>query len=167
MEVAVIVGGNNSGKTKIALSMTERPPKLYIATGRITDGEMWKKIMEHKRERKEWDTLVSPTLERDELMTAFAYKAYRSVVLDCTGFLVFNCMEKGLNPTKRIDNLLELLKDKEIRLVIVANEVGLSLVPPSEYSRKYAKLLGNLNQYLVRKADKAFLSIAGQPVRIK
>ena len=167
MEVVVILGGNNSGKTKIALGMAENPPKLYIATGRITDGEMWEKIMEHKRERKDWDTLVCPTLEEDELAMAFGYKEYRSVVLDCTGFLVFNCMGKGLDPTERINNLLDLLRDKETRLIVVANEVGLSLVPPSEYARRYAKLLGDLNQYLVRKADEAFLSVAGQPVRIK
>lgn len=46
-------------------------------------------------------------------------------------------------------------------VVLVTNEVGLGLVPPTPIGRAYRDLLGRLNQHLARRADAVHLVVAG------
>lgn len=50
---------------------------------------------------------------------------------------------------------------------MVTNEVGLGIVPENSFSRWFRDVLGHVNQILGKEADKAYLVIAGIPMKIK
>jgi hypothetical protein len=52
-------------------------------------------------------------------------------------------------------------------LIVVSNEVGLSIVPPYSLGRVYRDTLGYVNQRLAQVADRVYLMLAGVAVDIK
>ena len=52
-------------------------------------------------------------------------------------------------------------------LVIVTNEVGLSIVPENHVARVYRDILGNVNQRVAALCDEVYLVVCGIPVKIK
>ncbi len=66
-----------------------------------------------------------------------------------------------------LDNLLVGLQERGVGLVLVSNEVGMSLVPPYPLGRVYRDLLGRLNQRFASRADEVILVVAGIPVDLK
>ena len=57
--------------------------------------------------------------------------------------------------------------ERELRLIVVSNEVGTGLVPSSPLGRCYRDLLGEVNETVARGADKVVLLVAGIAVDIK
>ena len=54
-----------------------------------------------------------------------------------------------------------------VSLLIVSNEVGEGVHPPTELGRRYRDLLGFVNQRLAAAADRVTLMVAGIPVPVK
>ena len=52
-------------------------------------------------------------------------------------------------------------------LIVVTNEVGFGVHPPSELGRWFQDGLGRVNQMLAEAADQVVLMIAGVPMTIK
>jgi adenosylcobinamide kinase/adenosylcobinamide-phosphate guanylyltransferase len=67
----------------------------------------------------------------------------------------------------RFELMLSLLEDCPGSLVIVANEVGLGIVPEYPLGRYYRDLAGRVNRLLAQKAEKVYFLIAGLPLEIK
>jgi adenosylcobinamide kinase/adenosylcobinamide-phosphate guanylyltransferase len=67
----------------------------------------------------------------------------------------------------RFEIMLSRLKECPGTLVVVANEVGLGIVPEYPLSRIFRDLAGRVNQLLAQKADKVYFVIAGLPLEIK
>lgn len=63
-------------------------------------------------------------------------------------------------------NIKNLVKSKKL-LIIVTNEVGLSVIPENKLARLYSETLGNLNKKLALYATEVYLSVSGLQVRIK
>lgn len=57
------------------------------------------------------------------------------------------------------------VSDKEI--IFVSDELGMGIVPANAMSRVYRDLVGLANQYVARRADKVYLSVAGITVELK
>ena len=51
--------------------------------------------------------------------------------------------------------------------IVVSNEVGLGVVPPTELGRTYADELGRVNQLVAAEADDVYFMAAGLPLRMK
>jgi adenosylcobinamide kinase/adenosylcobinamide-phosphate guanylyltransferase len=51
--------------------------------------------------------------------------------------------------------------------VLVTNEVGYGVVPPTTLGRTFRDLLGRLNQWVAAQADAVFLVVAGLGVEVK
>ncbi len=165
-ERILLIGGNGSGKTKAALKMgSHLHPRLYVATGTALDAEMRRKIDVHKRERRGWDTLQSPTLDPKQIEFALASRSYRCAVVDCVSFLIHNCMAKGMDPQLRLREALEAMEQVE-RLIIVSNEVGLSLVPTNSLARRFTKTLSEINRYLTETCNRSYLVVAGKLISL-
>lgn len=69
--------------------------------------------------------------------------------------------------TTELENLVTHLRERQLGLLLVSNEVGMGLVPPYELGRAYRDLLGRVNQRLARLADEAFIVFAGLPIELK
>ena len=51
--------------------------------------------------------------------------------------------------------------------IVVSNEVGLGVVPPSELGRRYRDLLGRVNAQWAAAADEAAFVVAGRMLRLQ
>jgi adenosylcobinamide kinase/adenosylcobinamide-phosphate guanylyltransferase len=63
-----------------------------------------------------------------------------------------------------IDEIVAAARDREASTIVVTNEVGGGLVPPSALGRVYRDLLGRVNQRVSRTADRAWLLVAGRAI---
>ena len=55
----------------------------------------------------------------------------------------------------------------QAQLIVVSNEVGMSVVPEYPLGRIYRDLLGRTNQEMAREATMVYLMVAGIPIDIK
>jgi adenosylcobinamide kinase/adenosylcobinamide-phosphate guanylyltransferase len=52
-------------------------------------------------------------------------------------------------------------------VILVANEVGLGIVPENALARRFRDAAGRVNQRLASVADRVVLLVAGIPVKVK
>ena len=165
----MVTGGQRSGKSvfaeRLALSMSARP--IYLATARVFDEEMRKRVEMHKQRREEhWRNLESPLY-----ITENIFEDTDVVLLDCLTLWATNWffdlgerIEEALMEMKR--QIEEVLKTKST-FIIVTNEVGLGGVSANSMQRRFADLQGYLNQFVAEKAEDVYLIVSGIPVKIK
>ena len=119
-----------------------------------------------------WDTLEEPV----DLAAALSpiVDRYDTVLLDCLTLWVSNLLLIGPDPhATRGDvlpatrKLLELYRGGNASWIVVSNEVGLGVVPPTELGRTYADELGRVNQLVAAEADDVYFMAAGLPLRMK
>jgi len=59
------------------------------------------------------------------------------------------------------------LKKNKAEAVIVANEVGLGIVPNNKLAREFRDIAGKVNQLVARHAQEVYFIIAGITTKIK
>jgi len=167
--VYLLLGGAKSGKSRAALRLAKRlggERVAFVATARATDAEMAERIARHRAERPAaWRTVEAPR----GFAQAVAEASEPVVVLDCVSVGLANALvEEGEKAAlEELETLLKVAQKREKTLILVSNEVGMGVVPPSELGRRYRDLLGIANQRLAAVADAAFLLVAGEAVRLK
>jgi len=167
--VYLLLGGAKSGKSRAALRLAKRlggERVAFVATARPTDPEMEARIARHRAERPAaWRTVEAPR----GFAQAVAEASEPVVVLDCVSVGLANALvEEGeAAALEELEALLKVAREREKTLILVSNEVGMGVVPPSELGRRYRDLLGVANQRLAQVADAAFLLVAGEAIRLK
>ena len=93
-----------------------------------------------------------------------------------------NHLEQTSNETLGVDDLttLQAVLEKDLedmfkavsrvegrKIIFVSDELGMGIVPANAMSRVYRDLVGLANQYIAKKADLVYLSIAGITVELK
>jgi len=66
-----------------------------------------------------------------------------------------------------VDCLLEVQARSKSTWLLVSNEVGMGVVPPTRLGNLYRDMLGRANQRLAAAADEVLLLVAGIPWRLK
>jgi len=177
-KLTLILGGARSGKSTYAEQIAaERggDSVLYVATAQAFDDEMAAKIAKHRADRPAaWPTLETPQGAGAAILE---YKWTGEVILlDCLTVLTSNVLLHFEDPfdvavasaiTSEIDTLLDCVDKLDAEILIVSNEVGLGLVPPTKLGRAYRDLLGRANQRLATAADEVILMVAGIPMQVK
>ena len=130
------------------------------------------RIEAHRESRPaDWDTLEEPI----DLVGALKpmIRRYDTVLLDCLTLWVSNLLLSGpdlesarVNILPEAERLLGLFRSGETSWIIVSNEVGLGVMPPTEMGRIYADELGRVNQFMAGKADDVYFMAAGLPLRM-
>jgi len=170
--VVFVLGGARSGKSRYArlLGETVDGRRLFVATAQALDDEMTQRIENHKRDRGSlWETREEPT----EIMTAIrdSQGTHDIILIDCLTLWLSNLlMAHGENPDKiedRIQDLVRCLKETKTAVILVSNEVGLSIVPENRLGRVFRDLAGRLNQHIARVANRVVFMVAGIPMDIK
>jgi adenosylcobinamide kinase/adenosylcobinamide-phosphate guanylyltransferase len=167
----LLLGGARSGKSRYAVEQAQviGGSAAVVATARAVDGDMAARIARHRAERPaRWATLEEP-LD----VAAACRRAARShdlVIVDCVTVWVSNLMERGDDDTlvlAAVDDLAKLLRERLVSIILVSNEVGQGVHPPTELGRRFRDLLGLVNQRLAAAADRVTLMVAALPLAVK
>jgi adenosylcobinamide kinase/adenosylcobinamide-phosphate guanylyltransferase len=168
----LILGGAKSGKSSLALELANQAggSRVFLATAQAGDGEMTERIRRHQAERgPEWSTLEEPIDLHAALKSADREDAV--LVVDCLTLWLSNLLTvAGMSEAEikeRSEDLAALLPGLEARVILVANEVGLGIVPDNALARLYRDLAGGLNQQMARVCGRVILVTAGLPLVLK
>ncbi len=163
-----ITGGVRSGKSSFAGSIAKEEKKnvLFIATAFPSDEEMKERIENHRKERpSNWKTFEVT----DSLQKALEIKGCEIAILDCLTLYVSRRMDEIVD-VKLVDEIEEFIKELKEKFqlsILISNEVGSGVVPHTYSGRKFADILGSVNQRASLLADEVFLMVAGIPVCLK
>ncbi|MEM9471317.1 MAG: bifunctional adenosylcobinamide kinase/adenosylcobinamide-phosphate guanylyltransferase [Pseudomonadota bacterium] len=167
--VTFILGGARSGKSSRAQALAEAtgPNCCYIATAQAFDDEMKDRIAAHQDARGEgWSTLEAP-LELAEAISSAATASCDVILIDCLTLWLSNLMHHERNIAEETARLTAALKACPVPVIVVSNEVGLSIVPENQLARAFRDAQGRLNQDVAAAADRVELVAAGLPLRLK
>lgn len=174
----LLLGGARSGKSRYAEDWARENGErvLFVATAQAFDGEMRERIAAHRRTRPvTWDTLEAPLNAGAAIQRA--YQGHEVVVVDCMTLLASNAMLRLPDDsdqqaatdaiTAEADALVTAYRQTGGQWLVVTNEVGMGVVPPTKLGRYYRDALGRANQQLAAAADDVFLFVAGLPWQLK
>jgi len=195
-KIHFLIGGARSGKSaygeKFAASLSKKVG--YIATAEIIDDEMAKRIEFHKKRRpKNWVTFE---IGRGEIKTKKFVDIINKAIsikldvllIDCITILVFRLLYRfGLDDIEVMDNSLEkrienevgrffkkfldviraAATEKNLDIIIISNEVGLGIVPPTPFGRIFRDMLGNANREIARISGEVLFFVAGLNIKMK
>jgi adenosylcobinamide kinase / adenosylcobinamide-phosphate guanylyltransferase len=164
--LTLVLGGARSGKSRFAeqLIAATSPPWLYIATAEALDTEMAERIAAHRARRgADWVTCEAP----HELPAVLMSAEGRPVLVDCLTLWLSNRMLAQADVETEVEALLRALARHKGTVVVVANEVGLGIVPENALARRFRDLQGALNQRVAAAADRVILMVAGLPIVAK
>jgi len=163
-----VLGGARSGKSRHAETLAESfgGAPLYVATAEPGDAEMCRRIAEHRARRGPgWTTIEEPLALAPVL--AECARACVPVLVDCLTLWLANVMAAGRAPAAEIDALVAALARLTGPVVLVANEVGLGIVPEKALARAFRDHAGRLNQEIARIAERVVFMAAGLPLVLK
>jgi len=160
-----VLGGARSGKSAFALREAESRglPLVMIATAEALDEEMASRIQRHREERgSNWTTVEAPI----DLESALSQVTPGSiVVIDCLTLWLSNLIHAGKDCIQATHQLINALKRHEA--ILIANEVGLGIVPDNALSRLFRDEAGRMNQKVASAADTVVFVAAGLPLYLK
>jgi adenosylcobinamide kinase / adenosylcobinamide-phosphate guanylyltransferase len=169
----LILGGVRSGKSRHAVLLATTSPWSgrtgFLATARGDDGDMARRIARHQADRpRGWCTVEEPY----EIAQACRKLTDRVdlIVLDCLTLWVSNLLLRGDLPEDVLtaaDALAKLVDERRASIIVVSNEVGCGVHPPTEIGVRFQDTLGGVNQRLAAAADRVTLMVAGVPMLIK
>ena len=191
-KIYLILGGARSGKSSFGEELASSLPGKtgYLATAKITDIEMKKRVDIHRRRRPAgWITFEiekegSDKEEIDIIISSMESNGIKTVIIDCVTNLLFRIIDNyKLDNMEIIENRLEEKIEEEVldyfeyfiqrisktdlNIIIISNEIGMGVVPAFPLGRVFRDLMGMINKNIAKVSDEAYLFIAGIKQRLK
>jgi adenosylcobinamide kinase/adenosylcobinamide-phosphate guanylyltransferase len=176
--ILFVLGGARSGKSRYAQARAVEAagpgrPVTFIATAESGDPEMRQRIQRHRQDRpSEWRTLEAPR-EAGLALRGVGPEA-GAALLDCLTLLMSNLLlsqpdveqaEQAVMEEVRL--LLVAARSAPVPVILVSNEVGQGVVPPSRLGRAFRDICGRAHQLVAAEADEVVFLTAGLPQRLK
>lgn len=164
----LVLGGARSGKSRYAQSRAESlaGDLVYVATAQALDAEMADRIDRHRADRgPRWSTLDVP-LDLPTALLAHAAPG-RVLLVDCLTLWTSNLMFAERDLDTETEALASAVVQARGPVILVANEVGLGIVPDNALARRFRDAAGRLNQAIAVAADEVQFVAAGLPLRLK
>jgi adenosylcobinamide kinase/adenosylcobinamide-phosphate guanylyltransferase len=124
------------------------------------------RVAEHRARRgPTWATIEEPI----EIAPRIAAEARpdRPILVDCLTLWLSNHMHAGRDIDCEMERLMAALAGAGGPVVLVANEVGLGIVPESALGRAFRDHAGRLNQRVAAAAERVVFLAAGLPMLLK
>ncbi|MEB3322949.1 MAG: bifunctional adenosylcobinamide kinase/adenosylcobinamide-phosphate guanylyltransferase [Synechococcaceae cyanobacterium] len=165
--LTLVSGPARSGKSRWAehLAATSGRRVVYLATGprRPHDPSWQERVARHRRRRPTGWTCrevggclaeALPALDDDQF-----------ALVDSLGTWVAAHLELGLPEWERqLRDLLAAVEDCPAQVLLVCEETGWGVVPPTELGGRFRDRLGELQQRLLGRCDAAWLVLQGRAV---
>jgi adenosylcobinamide kinase/adenosylcobinamide-phosphate guanylyltransferase len=172
--LTLIIGGARSGKSSLAEQMASAHDNvLVVATAEAGDDDMAARIAAHQAARPDdWDTLEEPLDPAAALVAVHTSgDRYDVIVIDCLTVWISNLMLADGPDAPDYDDetaaLIAAYETGETSWIVVTNEVGMGVVPPSESGREFRDALGRVNATFARRADRVISMTAGLALDLK
>jgi adenosylcobinamide kinase/adenosylcobinamide-phosphate guanylyltransferase len=162
--ITLVLGGARSGKSRHAERLVEQAAAAgtYCATAEAGDPEMAARIAAHRARRGPfWQTIEAPL---DLAPALAAARPERPLLVDCLTLWLSNLFGAGRSVEAETAALAAALRAAAGPVVLVANEVGLGLVPQTPLGRAFRDAAGRLNQEIAAQAQRVVLVAAGLPL---
>jgi adenosylcobinamide kinase / adenosylcobinamide-phosphate guanylyltransferase len=168
--IALIGGGVRSGKSAYAVQLAndlgER--RVFVATATPSDEEMKGRIERHREDRRGAFSTVEAPLHLAEAIDTI--EGCDVVVIDCLTMWLSNLL-LNREPIEailaRVDRLVVVLRERRFHAVVVTNEVGMSVHPPTPLGRAFVEVCGWAHQRIARACDEIYLAVLGTIVRVR
>jgi adenosylcobinamide kinase/adenosylcobinamide-phosphate guanylyltransferase len=170
-KLILVLGGARSGKSNFAqeLARSIGSQVVYVATAQAKDEEMRQRIIKHQASRPgSWHT-VEETHRLEKIIREHGEKA-EAVIVDCLTLWISNLLLDGSTEEfilRQAGNLVQAAKLISAGTILVANEVGLGLVPDNALGRIYRDVAGRVNQLVASQADEVYFVVAGLAFELK
>jgi adenosylcobinamide kinase / adenosylcobinamide-phosphate guanylyltransferase len=169
-KIVLIGGGVRSGKSAYAVErgalLGER--RLFIATATRSDDEMNARIDRHQADRGDAFTTLEEPLQLAMALEQGA--GHHVVVVDCLTHWLSNLLLQKLSTAEileQVDAVVAVLQMRRFHALLVTNEVGMSIHPPTPLGRAFVEICGFAHQRFARAADEIYLAVLGTTLRIK
>ena len=166
--ITLVLGGARSGKSAHAEALLKghAGARLYIATAEARDAEMEARIAAHRARRGPgWRTVEAPLALAETLEAESRPGA--ALLVDCLTLWLSNILDAGRDVAAETRRLTDCLARLEGRTVLVANEVGLGIVPENAAARAFRDHAGRLNQAVAEIAGRVVFVASGLPLVLK
>ena len=180
--LTLVIGGARSGKSRYARDLATALGEgqggrvAFIATARADDEEMQERIERHRKVRPAtWRTFEEP-IDVSSLLSRIG-DDWPVVLMDCLTLLISNLLldktslanggrwEEDI--VQEVRKLISAAKEVHAQVIIVSNEVGMGIVPPTRLGRAFRDLAGRANQLVSQEADEVLALWAGIPLPLK
>lgn len=167
--IIFILGGARSGKSSFALKLAQEFGRniTFVATAEAKDKEMHRRIRIHRKTRPKYFKTIEEPCNVEKILPKINSEV---VIIDCITLLLSNLLCKQISQKdieKKINKLIAVLKKSKFTSILVANEVGLGIVPINSLARDFRDISGRVNQAIAQTADKVYFLISGIPMEIK
>ncbi|QCI92371.1 bifunctional adenosylcobinamide kinase/adenosylcobinamide-phosphate guanylyltransferase [Novosphingobium sp. EMRT-2] len=164
----LVLGGARSGKSRYAQTRAEalEGELVYLATAQAFDGEMRERIALHRADRgARWSTVEAP-LELAEAITSCSAPG-TVVLVDCLTLWASNLLLAERDTVAATQGLLSAVLGARGPVILVANEVGLGIVPDNALARRFRDVAGRINQDVAAAVGEVVMLFAGLPLVVK
>jgi adenosylcobinamide kinase / adenosylcobinamide-phosphate guanylyltransferase len=169
-QIVLIGGGVRSGKSGFAVELARKlgDRRVFVATAGPTDDEMKARIDRHRRDRQDAFATIEVPVALEEALGSL--DPCDVVVVDCVTVWLSNLLVRK-DPIEAIlqhvDSVVRILQERRFHAVLVTNEVGMSVHPPTALGRAFVEVCGWAHQRIARAADEVYLAVLGTVVRIR
>lgn len=169
----LVLGGTRSGKSLFAEELSKGQERVaYVATALVSDDEMRRRVEMHRKRRpRSWITYEAGTKLASAIRNAA--KTSEFIIVDCITLYLANPAVSGMSEEgqraalEEIEQICSICKQIAATVVVVSNEVGMSVVPDTPSGRAFRDLQGKANQIIAKHADEVYFVIAGIAQKIK
>lgn len=168
--LTLVYGGSGSGKSAYAeeIAVKYHGPRYYIATMEPFGEAAQERIRKHRCQRayKGFQTFECYTG-----LDSLRLPEKGTVLLECMGNLTANELFSpdgaGKQARTRIEAGFESLIRQSGHLIVVSNDVFREGTDYQEETLEYLRLLGELNRFLARRAERVVEVVCGIPITVK
>jgi adenosylcobinamide kinase/adenosylcobinamide-phosphate guanylyltransferase len=159
--ITLVLGGTRSGKSEVAarLAAASGGPVTVLATASPGDDtDLAARIAAHRACRPpDWTTIEEPHAVAGALA-----RVAGTVLLDALGTWIAN----GAGFSVDVPVLCDALRRRTGDTIVVSDEVGLSVHPPTESGRRFVDAVGSCNHAVATVSDRVLLVVAGRTLEL-
>jgi len=159
--ITLVLGGTRSGKSEVAerLAAATGGPVTYLATARVADDpDFAARVARHRARRPASWTMIEAY---DDLPGALR-AASATALVESLGTWIAGVPGFAAD----VEALCDALATRKGDSIVVSEEVGLGVHPPTEVGMRFADAVGDCNRRVAAAADRVLLVVAGRTLEL-